>query len=120
LTPLRRPSSRPPRRGDGAGSTFFSGFFSGFSRQITSTFPICCTGSACSRAQISPIHASRAFLSSVAARTLMSSCAFSARSISATTSAVRPLSPMITTGFSLCACARNSLRRDDVSGMGAV
>jgi hypothetical protein len=33
---------------------------------------------------------------------------------------VRPLSPMITTGESLCASARSSLRRFGVSGIGAV
>jgi len=63
------------------------------------------------------IQVLRASRSSVVARTLMSSCAFSDRSISAITSSVRPLSPMMTTGLSLCACARSSLRRDGFSGM---
>ena len=47
----------------------------------------------------------RAPRSSVAARTLISSWAFSERSISAITSSVSPLSPMITTGTA-CALAR--------------
>src|SRR5450755_3509324 len=66
------------------------------------------------------IHSPRAPRSSVAARTLINSCAFSDRSISATTSSVRPLSPMMTTGESVWACARNSLRRDGVRDIGAV
>jgi len=82
--------------------------------------PICCTGSAAVLSQIAPIHASCVSRSALAARTLMSSCAVSERSISAMISSVSPLSPMITTGSSLCACARNSLLRDDVSAIGAV
>jgi 23S rRNA (uridine2552-2'-O)-methyltransferase len=67
------------------------------------------------------IQTLRASRSSVAARTLMSSCALSARSTSASTSSVSPLSPMITVGESLCASARSSLLRFDVSGfIGAV
>jgi hypothetical protein len=68
--------------------------------------------------QISSIHATRAARSSVAAFTLMSSCAFNARSTSATTSSVRPLSPIITVGFKACACDRSSLRRAGVRGVG--
>ncbi len=69
-----------------------------------------CTSFASSFSQIASIHAARASRSPAAARILMSSWAFSDRSISASTSSVRPLSPMMTTGLSLCACARNSLR----------
>jgi 23S rRNA (uridine2552-2'-O)-methyltransferase len=82
--------------------------------------PIACTASAESRSQIAAIHVPRASRSSVTARTLMSSCAFNERSISAITSSVRPLSPTMTTGESRCASARNSLRRDGVSGIGGV
>ena len=90
---------------------FFGAASSGFLRQMTRIFPMDWTGSAPSLEQISPIHAVRASRSSVAAFTLMSSCALSARSISATTVAVSPLSPMMTTGERSWAFARNSLRR---------
>ena len=84
---------------------------------MTKTFPICCTGCAWSRSQIVSIQTALASRSSVDARTLMSSWALSDRSISATTSSVRPLSPMMTTGESLCASARSSLRRFVGSGV---
>ncbi len=74
-----------------------------FSRYTTRIFPICCTASAFSRSQIFSIQSSRASRSSVAARILISSCAFNERSISESTSSVRPLSPMMTTGSSGCA-----------------
>ena len=51
-------------------------------------------------------QASRASRSSVAARTLISSCALSARSISAITASVRPLSPMMHDGLELVRFAR--------------
>jgi len=67
------------------------------------------------------IQVPRASRSAAAARTLISSWAFNERSISAITSSVSPLSPTITTGLSLWACERNSLRRDGESGdMGRV
>lgn len=88
---------------------------SGFSRQRTRILPIDCTGCACSVAQSSAIQAARASRSSVAALTLMSSCAVSARSTSARTEGERPLSPMMTTAESPWAWARNSLRRAVVS-----
>lgn len=67
------------------------------------------------------IQAARASRSALAARTLMSSWAASERSISAITSSVRPLSPMITTGLNLCASARSSLRFFEERGIiGAV
>jgi hypothetical protein len=84
---------------------------------MTNTLPIACTASAPSLSQIVGIQVLRASRSSVAARTLISSCAFNERSISAITSSVRPLSPMMTTGESLCASARSSVRRDGFSGM---
>jgi hypothetical protein len=87
--------------------------FSGFSRQMTRILPIDCTGCAASRRQISFIQRARASRSSVAAFTLISSCAFSARSTSATMLSVRPLSPMKTTGLRGWACARSSLRRTE-------
>jgi hypothetical protein len=92
----------------------------GFSRYTTSTFPISCTSSAPSASQIFSKKISRASRSAAEARTLINSWAFSDRSISASTSSVRPLSPMITTGESLCASARNSLRFFAVSDIGAV
>lgn len=110
----------PPRGGSGLESTFgfaafgFASF--GFSRNTTSTFPMLCTGCAASFSQMDSIQVLRASRSSVAARTLTSSWAFSARSTSASTSSVRPLSPMRTMGESLCASARSSLRRFDESG----
>lgn len=70
-----------------------------------------CMGCAPRRAHISAIQAARASRSSVAAFTLMSSCALSARSTSAITVSVSPLSPMMTTGERSWALARNSLRR---------
>jgi len=84
---------------------------------MTNTLPIDCTACAPTFSQIAGSQALRASRSSVAARTLMSSWAFSERSISAITSSVRPLSPMMTTGLNLCASARNSLRRDGFMGM---
>jgi hypothetical protein len=104
----------------GFASGFLSRLSSGFSRKITRTLPICCTACASSRAQIVAIHVPRASRSSLAARTLMSSCALSARSISAMTGSVRPLSPTMTTGLSLWAWDRNSLRRDGESGIDEV
>ena len=99
---------------------FAAGAFSsaGFARQITSTLPISCTGWASSRAHRSAIHWARALRSSLAALTLMSSWAFSARSTSMMTASVSPLSPMMTTGLSLWASARSSLRRADDRGVG--
>jgi hypothetical protein len=73
-----------------------------------------CTACAWSRSHSCAIHAERASRSSVAAFTLMSSWAFSARSTSATTDSVSPLSPIITTGDRAWARARNSLRRAGV------
>jgi len=73
-----------------------------------------CTAWAQSRSQSSSIHAARALRSSVKAFTFMSSCAARARSTSAKTLSVRPLSPIITTGDRPWALARNSLRRADV------
>jgi hypothetical protein len=84
---------------------------------MTNTLPIDCTASAPNLSQIVGSHVLRASRSSVAARTLISSCVLSERSISAITESVRPLSPMITTGESLCASARSSLRRDDLIGI---
>jgi hypothetical protein len=107
------------------GFFFAAGFFAtggfswaGFARQITSTLPISCTGWASSREQSSAIHWVRALRSSLAALTLMSSWAFSARSTSAMTASVRPLSPMMTTGLSGWASARSSLRRAGDRGVG--
>jgi hypothetical protein len=79
-----------------------------------------CTACAASLSQIAVIQLPRASRSAAAARTLISSWAFSERSISAITSSVRPLSPMMTTGLSWCACARNSLRREGVSAIAPV
>lgn len=70
-----------------------------------------CTGWAPRRSQSPAIHAARASRSSVAAFTLMSSWAASARSTSATTVSVSPLSPIMTTGERAWARARSSLRR---------
>jgi hypothetical protein len=96
------------------GAVFFGTAFSGFSRQRTRILPMDCTACAWSLSQSCAIHAERASRSSVAAFTLMSSWAFSARSTSATTDSVSPLSPMITTGDRAWAWARNSLRRAGV------
>jgi hypothetical protein len=94
-------------------TSVFSLGLSKFSRYTTRTLPICWIACAASRSQIFSIQSSRASRSSVAARILISSWAFNERSISAITSSVSPFfSPMITTGVSLCACERNSLRRD--------
>ena len=106
------------RGGNGRDSIFGLASF-GFSRNTTSTFPICCTGCAWSFAQMDSIQTLRASRSSVAARTFTSSWAFSARSTSARTSSVSPLSPMMTVGLSLCAWARSSLRRFDERGFSA-
>ena len=73
-----------------------------------------CTGWASRRSQIAASQATRASRSLVAAFTLTSSCAFRARSISAKTVSVRPLSPIMTTGTRRWAFARNSLRRAGV------
>ena len=73
-----------------------------------------CTGLAASFSQSVAIQAARASRSSVAAFTLISSCALSARSTSATTESESPLSPIITTGAWPWAWARNSLRRAGV------
>jgi 23S rRNA (uridine2552-2'-O)-methyltransferase len=71
--------------------------------------------------QIDSIQTLRASRSSVAARTLISSWALSARSTSARTSSVSPLSPMMTVGESLWASARSSLRRlGDKAGIAGV
>lgn len=70
-----------------------------------------CTGSAASRSHSPAIHEDLASRSSVAAFTLMSSWAASARSTSATTESVSPLSPIMTTGERAWARARSSLRR---------
>jgi len=110
-----------PGFGAGFGAAAFAGLaaFSGFSRQITSTFPMICTAWAPRRSHSPAIQAARASRSSVAAFTLISSCALSARSTSATTESESPLSPIITTGARPWAWARNSLRRAGVrAGMG--
>jgi len=79
-----------------------------------------CTACAASFSQIAVIQSLRASRSAAAARTLISSWAFSERSISAITSSVRPLSPMMTTGLNLCASERSSLLRADVSAIAPV
>lgn len=73
-----------------------------------------CTGCAPRRPQSSAIQAALASRSSLAAFTLMSSWAASARSVSATRESVSPLSPIITTGERAWARARSSLRRAGV------
>jgi len=103
-----------PGAGFGAGFAAGAFSFSGFSRQMTRIFPMDWTGCASRRSHSPAIHAARASRSSVAAFTLMSSWALSARSTSATIESVRPLSPIITTGERPWAWARNSLRRAGV------
>lgn len=74
------------------------GVASGLGRHSTSRLPMCCTGAQSSRSQISAMSASRTSRSGRPPM-LMSSCAVSARSISASTASVRPLLAMMTTGL---------------------
>src|SRR5258706_2387709 len=69
-----------------------------------------CTGTAPVRWQSMFIVSSRTTRSMAGARTLISSCAARARSTSFTTSSVRPLPPMMTTGSRLWARALSILR----------
>ena len=71
---------------------------------------MCCTGEAPMRVQIAASALSRSSLPISAARTLISSCALSARSISAITSSDNPLPPIRTAGSSACARAFSCLR----------
>src|SRR4051812_35452019 len=69
-----------------------------------------CTASAAVRSQSVRKQSSRTSRARLGARTLISSCAASARSTSFTTSSVRPLAPMMTTGSRGWARALSNLR----------
>jgi hypothetical protein len=76
---------------------------------------MCCTGAAPVRSQIACNASFRSFLVIAAARTLISSCAASARSISASTPSCRPASPIRTTGSSAWARAFSDLHAAGLS-----
>jgi len=110
-----RDSRRRP--GDFAGFSRRRGSGSGFGagRQRIRILPRCCTGAASRLSQIPARCASRSSRSSECTRTLTSSCAPSATSISCSTVGESPAWPIATTGWSGCARARSSRRCDGVS-----
>ena len=71
---------------------------SGFGRHSTITLPTVCTAVASVRARMVLRTSARLSRSWLAARTLISSCAVSARSTSAMTASVTPVLPTLTTG----------------------
>lgn len=82
---------------------------------------MCCTGCAPVRVQIAIKVLSRSFLSMAAAWALISSCAASARAISAITASGVPLPPIVRTGSSRWARAFSCLRSmGDNPGMAAL
>ncbi len=83
---------------------------SGFSRYTTRILPMCCTGEAPVRLQISPSRAWRRSRSSPVTRILIRSCALRLVSISLSSDADRRWLPTVTTGLSACARALSSLR----------
>lgn len=95
------------RRGSGAGF--------GTGRQRISSLPRCWTGAASRLSQMPARCASRSSRSSECTRTLTSSCAVSATSISCSTAGESPAWPIATTGWSGCARARSSRRCEGVS-----
>ncbi len=110
-----RDSRRRP--GDFAGFSRRRGSGSGFGagRQRIRILPRCWTGAASRLSQIPARCASRSSRSSECTRTLTSSCAPSATSISCSTVGESPAWPIATTGWSGCARARSSRRCDGVS-----
>lgn len=103
----------------GLAAAFFTGFAGSSSggRQRIRSFPRCCTAAAASASAMLASICSRSARSSENTRTLISACARSATSISCITCGVSPCCPMLTTGCSGCACARNSRRCFEVSGI---
>ena len=115
--PAGAPGDSRRRPGDFAGFSRRRGSGSGFGagRQRIRSLPRCWTGAASRLSQIPARCASRSSRSSECTRTLTSSCAPSATSISCSTVGESPAWPIATTGWSGCARARSSRRCDGVS-----